>query len=158
MKHKLWAAIGVILYFLLWPAIWVYTKYSKPRARVVLVYKGTTLVVKNWLGAGSWALPGGGLEANEQPAAATVREIAEELDITLDTHQLIPLGQHIVKERGGLIGKYHLFGIELQQKPEIVPASAEIMDYDWLGFDTIESARSGVGNTVKQSVEAWIKR
>lgn len=158
MKRKLWAIVGVTLYWIMLPAIWVYAKNTRPRARVVLIWQGKVLVVKNWLGAGGWSLPGGGLEYDERADAAAVREIAEELGISIDVADLVPLGEHTAVERGRLMSRYYLFGLELAEEPKIKPAKSEIVDHAWLDFQYVQNAQKGVGNTVKQSVAAWLNR
>lgn len=158
MRQKLWAAIGVMLYWVMLPAIWIYARNTKPRARVIFVCQGKVLVVKNWLGAGGWSLPGGGLESGELPDAAAVREVSEELGISIDAAALLPLGEYTAVERGRLISRYYLFGYELETEPVITLAKSEIVDQSWLDFKEIQTAQKGVGNTVKQSVTAWLDR
>lgn len=158
MKRKLWTLLGVMLYWVMLPAIWIYAKNTKPRARVILVWQGKVLVVKNWLGAGGWSLPGGGLERGEPADAAASREVLEELGITLDPKDLLSLGQDTAVERGGLVSRYYLYGFEFQDEPDITAARAEIVAYAWLDFDQVLTAQKGVGNTAKQSVAAWLKR
>lgn len=158
MMQKFWVAIGTSLYWIMLPAIWVYARNTKPRARVILVCQGQVLVVKNWLGAGGWSLPGGGLESHEQADAAAVREISEELGISIESDKLLSLGEYTAVERGRLKSRYYLYGYEFQHKPEITPAKSEIVDHTWLDFDYIRLAKKGVGNTVKQSVVSWLDR
>lgn len=155
MKLVVWKQIGLIAYWLLLPLICVYAVATKPRARVLLVHDGYALVVKNWLGAGSWALPGGGIESDESPAEAAMREIKEELGVVIEPGALRALGQYSSREKSGLRTKYFLFAVELLEKPELVIKTDEIVDCDWVPLTDLTNARKGVSNTVKQSVETW---
>jgi ADP-ribose pyrophosphatase YjhB (NUDIX family) len=53
----------------------VYGLVTDPAGRVLL-----TLIAPGYPGAGLWHLPGGGTDYGEQPAAALLRELAEEAD------------------------------------------------------------------------------
>ena len=58
--------------------------FHVPRSRVLVWNeRGELLLVRNWGGKRQWALPGGGVERNEEPIAAAKRELHEELGIDL---------------------------------------------------------------------------
>lgn len=156
--QKVWQRIGTIAYWVLLPLIRVYAKNTKPRARVLILHEDKVLVVKNWLGSGGWALPGGGLEPGELPVQAAAREIAEELGITVPQNSLIELGTHESTEDGKLVSKYHLFVLTLDAKPILTLRKREIMDSAWLGIPELQQREKGVGATVKDAVEVWSSR
>jgi 8-oxo-dGTP pyrophosphatase MutT (NUDIX family) len=158
MKKQTWKWLGIGAYWALLPLIYMYAATTKPRARVLLVHENQALVVKNWLGAGGWALPGGGIEPRETPAAAAIREVKEELGFLIEPGALKPLGQYTSVERGGLRSRYHLFVVELTQKPQLLIKTDEITDHAWLSLTDLAVPQKGVGNTVTQSVEAWLGR
>lgn len=155
MKQTLWKYIGVTGYWLLLPAIFVYATTTKPRSRVLLVHDNHVLVVKNWLGAGNWALPGGGIESGENPAEAAIREVKEELGFDIEPGALQPLGKHTATEKGGLRSKYFLFAVELLDRPPLEIKISEIVGHEWVSITSLMQAQKGVSNTVKQSVEVW---
>lgn len=65
---------------------------SAPRARIVVENeKKEILLLKTWLGAGRWGLPGGGIDRGEYPEKAAVRELYEETGISLSADALQPL-------------------------------------------------------------------
>ena len=62
----------------------------------VLHHEGKILLAQRPEGkdfAGLWEFPGGKIEAGESLEAALLRELAEEVNLQLDTHQLSPLLQ-----------------------------------------------------------------
>ncbi|MCX6703513.1 MAG: NUDIX hydrolase [Candidatus Zambryskibacteria bacterium] len=50
-------------------------------------YENTLVVLHNY-GSRLWGLPGGGIEAEEEPVDAVIRETREETDLELDKNQL----------------------------------------------------------------------
>lgn len=73
-------------FWLYWPGLYVYFHGSR-RSRVVLVDGGKVLLVRDrfslWFDEDAWTVPGGGVRVNETPLVAAVRELHEELGITL---------------------------------------------------------------------------
>lgn len=67
-----------------------------PALEVLLVHPGGPFWRNR--GAGAWQIPKGGIDANEEPAAAALREVEEELGLTLEG-ALQPLGE--IRQTGG---------------------------------------------------------
>lgn len=149
------AKLGTICFWLTWPLIFAYSFISRPRARVIIVYKDQVLLVKNWLGPGTWALPGGGLERSEPPIAAACREVQEELGIVLDVQQLQDLGRHTFRGRGGMPVKCYLFATSLSKEPQLTLQTHEIMAAEWQPIDHLMTYTDGVGRGVTDSLAAW---
>lgn len=51
--------------------------------------------------AGTWALPGGHVEANEPPASAAARELEEETGLAVDPDALRPIGNRLLRFESG---------------------------------------------------------
>ena len=60
-------------------------RWGKPGVAAVIVHDGKVLLFKHvfWTAA-RWGLPGGGVEADEDPAAAILREVREECGFEID--------------------------------------------------------------------------
>ena len=122
--------VGTVLFYLLWPLVWFYAPLTI-RVRVLLRYGDEIIVVKNWFGPHSWQLPGGGKKFHESVIEAGIREIKEELSITVAQNQCSQLTRvPIVKSRSGLLMRYHFVEIKLLHKPDII-RSREISAHEW---------------------------
>lgn len=97
---SLWRAAGIIAFWLSWPALYVRLRRTV-RVRIVVAHESNVLLVRNWYNSGQWQLPGGGIRQGESPLETARRELAEEVDITLDAQAFTLLGsQFVVRERG----------------------------------------------------------
>lgn len=118
------------MFFCAWPAFWVYYRLVPERTRVVLVYGGKILVVKQWIGDGRWSLPGGGLHKGEDAAEGAVRETAEETGIGLRPDRLWPLGKAVGRQRGQKF-EYHMFAAAVSS-PKVRAQWYEVAELAWL--------------------------
>lgn len=70
-----------------------FRKSSIQGVRIILVRDRHVLLVTHWYAPWTWTLPGGGVDKNETPEQAAIREVKEETGF-------------IVKSLAGEIGKY----------------------------------------------------
>ncbi len=134
--------VGTIGFWLAWPGLWLVLRFSR-RTRVLIVVDDEFLVVKNWLGANSWALPGGGRHKGEDPLLGALREVSEELGIMLTAESLQPRGQFRSRSHG-FHYRYSQFVAVLPSKPVLTLQRTEISAAAWYrrdqlttyGFDT----------------------
>ena len=127
---KLFNMIGKAGYWLIWPVLYVYLRFTT-RTRVLIRHGDELLMVKGWLGDGSWSLPGGGLHHSEAAAQGAVREVYEETGITLDPAKLTYLFDRPIRSKHGLRYRGIAYGIELPQKPKLKQPKGEISDIKW---------------------------
>jgi len=85
-------------------------KVRRPTRNSVLVVAfdadGRVLLVRHSYGPPVWALPGGGIDRGEEPAAAAVREFGEELDCPLSHVREL---SHVVESDAGSMDRLHVF-------------------------------------------------
>lgn len=131
LGERTWGVIGKVMYYSLWPAIWVYLRSMPPRTRVVIAYNGKILLLKDWLGDGSWSLPGGGLHRGEESKRGAIREVYEETGLKIKLSDLEPRGTIYAKSAGVSV-TLHCFSVSLKQSPHITLQRHEISDCIWI--------------------------
>src|SRR5258706_13668937 len=65
-------------------AYWFVFRPKTSGVKCVVEHDGHWLMIRNSYGKGHWTFPGGAIERNENPDAAAVREVREEVGIALD--------------------------------------------------------------------------
>ncbi len=55
-------------------------------ANILITHDEHILLVRNWVGFGHWSLPGGGIDDGEDPKSAALREVFEELRLSVEIH------------------------------------------------------------------------
>jgi ADP-ribose pyrophosphatase YjhB (NUDIX family) len=130
MLKRLWQWCGIIAFWLTWPASWLYLHHGQ-RTRVLVVVGDEVLVVKPWLGAGKWILPGGGVHWREDPVQGALRELREETGVRLAAPQLTLLHRATFRQYG-LRFPYTCYMVKLAEKPQVHRQLLELTDYTWL--------------------------
>ena len=97
---------------------------------VVAVWsEGHVLIIQNSYRE-QWSLPGGGIQAGEDPVAAIIREAKEEVGITLSPYTLRYLGEsdwafeHVLH-------RDHVFQSMLPRRPAVDIDNREIIRAEW---------------------------
>jgi len=124
---KLW-------FYINWPFLKLYFAHGE-RARVIIQdTHGNWLLEQGkwlkWYGIAGLSLPGGGVKRGEEPAAAAIRELQEEIGLTIQPDDLKYIGQTIVCERG-LSYSAKIFMTTLAVHPEIQLDRREVVTAGW---------------------------
>lgn len=111
---------------------------------------GDVLLLKHSYGPNVWGLPGGGLRRGEDPAAAALREVREELGVTLA--RIAPVAA-IEEEISGAPHTAHLFTAVCDHQPK--PDGREITE---ARFFPSHSLPEPLGPITRVRIEAWRAR
>lgn len=86
--YKLAYALLRVYWFIFRPQIY--------GVKCLIEFEGRILMIRNTYGDMHWTFPGGGFKRNESPEMAALREVSEEVGITL--RDLRPLGEYTSRE------------------------------------------------------------
>jgi len=132
----MWQKLGNLAFWLSWPLLRIYLSFGK-RTRVIIVSPDNqVLLVKGWLGAGDWILPGGGLHFREDPLHCAIREVREETGLELSQGQLTKIGEGAAQDHG-LKFHYVLFRVKLNKNVQLKRQKLEIVDISWQSLDNL---------------------
>lgn len=127
---------GRLLYCMLWPVLWFYLPLTR-RVRVVVVYDNQVLLVRNWIGSGSWDFPGGGVKYGESAEDAVVREMREELGLHIGDIQKLHSGL-IARKKNGLLMRLEYLQAVIDPD-ETIRQSWEIAAFKWVSYQECKS-------------------
>lgn len=131
MILKMWEKIGLFMFWFLWPVWFLYFKFSGTRSRVLVIVEDEMLVVRSWLGGGTYSLPGGGTKKHETTLMSAIRELYEETGIKAAESSLTRCGKRKHKSHG-LRYTVEYFVLNLPKKPELKLAKPEILSACWV--------------------------
>lgn len=112
--------------------------HNSRRARVVVLAEGQILLQRTSVGSQRWSLPGGGVMKKESDKQAAIREVAEEVGLTLTAKQLIYLGEDYRAELGHkgwpkFTRVYFLAELDKKVSPTIT-RPLEILEVKWFSL------------------------
>lgn len=152
MKTKV--ILGRICFWVGWPGLWLIFRLSN-RTRVLIVCGGEFLAVRSWLGSGDWGLPGGGLHRGEDPAVGAIREVSEEVGLSIDGKQLSIIYEGRIYSKA-LSYNAVIFGVVLDSKPKLTPQRLEIRDAKWVSIDDIQLTLN-LPTDILSAIKQWQK-
>jgi len=123
---NIYYAIGRWISPLIMKFLRLYGRLSKAvRPRIMVINaQHEVLLVKSWVGPQKWELPGGAAQKQETVEEAAVRELKEELGLTVSTKKL----RHVVT----LYGAYETPFFLVRLTPQVIrPRRLEITAWKW---------------------------
>jgi 8-oxo-dGTP pyrophosphatase MutT (NUDIX family) len=106
------------------------------------LYNDDILVVNNWLGAGKWNLPGGGLYKREDPKEGLIRETYEETGVKLSPSRVTLLATEWYRIHGFKY-KCHYFTAQVKYRPSLRHQPYEIVETAWFKRTDVTTERHG---------------
>lgn len=146
--------IGKVIFFLAWPAFYVYLR-ARERTRILVEYNGQVLATKNWISDGDWSLPGGGMHKGEPVVRAALRELQEETGIVAESQNLRHVG-HFTYKKYGLKFNYHVFALHLTAEPRLRIQAYEISRAQWFTPSKLRN-QTDIAPDTAQALDAWLK-
>lgn len=110
--------------------------------------RGHLLLIRHSYGSGTWMLPGGGIARNEDPMAAALRELAEEVGLTLANPRCFAITDEPLY---GTINRVHLFTGRVEGVLTI--DNREIVEAAWFAPDSLPADLSPA---LARGLEAWL--
>ncbi len=129
----------ILFYKILYRLHLVYCFFFRPKvygAYCIIRYEDKRLIIKNSY-KDYWTVPCGMVDTNESYLEAAVRETEEEVGVNLDPKELTLVGliQSFDEYKEDNI---YLYGVRLQNLPEVTLDGKEVVDYRWVTRDELK--------------------
>ncbi|HVC36007.1 MAG TPA: NUDIX domain-containing protein [Candidatus Dormibacteraeota bacterium] len=114
------------------------TQKRRARVRALIMVDEHVLLVRNWLGMQEWTLPGGGAKRSETDQEALVRELQEELGISIKQSSLIFLNRFMYNDIPTLfkVSCFYSTGPSNLKAQKLVP-NHELIDAAWFPVNAV---------------------
>jgi 8-oxo-dGTP pyrophosphatase MutT (NUDIX family) len=117
--------------------------------KCLIEHEGRWLMIRNTYGQKYWTLPGGGVKRRESPADAAVREVSEEVGITL--RDVEPIGEYF-STRHYSKDTVYCFRARVATPDHTIDAR-EIAEAAWFPPDAIPGTRGAAVDEVLRMLE-----
>lgn len=147
MIKNIYQKLGQLAHFLSKPLSKIILNKTT-RTRIIILSGNKTVLVKNWLGDGRWALSGGGIARGETAENCVIREVKEEIGLDINLQDLQYLGQKTYpKTDQNLYFKINYFFIDFNNKPNLkIKRPWEITEADWFDINNLPKQINQVTN------------
>lgn len=125
-KQKIFRLVSPVLY----PLVRIYWRVARPKgygAKVIIACGKEILAVRHTYGLKKWTFPGGKIEKGEDPTNAALREISEELGVTLPTVRLLGRFESTSEGKRDNVFVFHA----VVGTKEVTPDTFEIEEVGW---------------------------
>ena len=125
----------------------------------VIVKDGQILLARiatGYPGAGSWTLPGGGVDWGEHPEDALHRELYEETGLTGEVISLLGIDSiHLERRRNGKLVGYHavriIYHVDAEGEPVVTELDGSVSESRWMSLE--ETVEVPTVELVKRALE-----
>ena len=123
-------------------------RYTIGVVGVIINQRGRVLIVEHVLHPGfPWGLPGGWIGADEDPAAAVVRELREELQLAATVTKVL----HIARSF-----PYHIdMSFLCESNGDVGKVSVELLDYKWAAADDLPDLHEFQRESIAIALDCW---
>jgi len=130
--RRIGRVLGHIVWWCSWPLMWPVLRNSE-RTRLALTNEhGEVLLVRGWISPnGRWSLPGGGLRKGEDPVMGLLREMQEEVGLTLQAADVSLIEVRRGKSKGFKC-TLHFYAATVRGLDDIWLRWYEVADFMWM--------------------------
>lgn len=119
-----------------------YAEYPFVGVGALIHKEGKILLIKRRFepNKGKWSLPGGLVERGEKVEEATLREVREELGISVTLEGLMDVANEIIADENGRI-RYHYVLVDFLARPNTgrIRLNKESSSFKWFQPETVKS-------------------
>lgn len=133
-----------------WPVLfyWFLFRPKLSGVKCIVQKDGKILMIRNTYGKGRWTFPGGGIEKNETPEQAAIREVREEVGIEIKSLQHMGEFMSTAQYKEDHVSVF----FATTQTKKITLQEDEIRDFKWVDPNTLPEFISGIA---LHALELW---